>query len=364
MPTLFDPITLGGVTFANRAWLSSMCMYSCEAGDGVPTQWQLVHLGSRAVGGFGLVMTEASAVLPEGRISPQDAGIWNETQAAAWAPIVDFVHRRGARMGAQLAHAGRKASARRPFPGEPRGPVDAADGGWRPVAPSALAYPGLAEPQALTEAGIVGVIDAFAAAARRAVASGFDVVEVHAAHGYLLHEFLSPLSNQRTDGYGGDLAGRSRLLLEVVDAVRAAWPAGKPLFVRISASEWTDGGFGVEEATEVARLLGEHGADLVHVSSGGNVLAPIPAGPGYQVPLAAAVRSAGLPVCAVGLITDPRQAQKVLDDGSADAVALARVALREPAWPLRAAAELECDDCARYPDSYLRGRWPAAEPVR
>ncbi|CAL8977137.1 NADPH dehydrogenase [Propionicimonas sp. T2.31MG-18] len=363
MPSLFDPFTLRDLTIPNRIFLAPMCQYQCEARDGVPTDWHLVHLGARASGGFGLLIAEATGVVPEGRITPECPGLWNDTQAAAWKRVVDFCHGQGAAMGIQLAHAGRKASTYRPF-AHRSGSVPADDGGWETFGPSAVPFPGLETPTEATPGYLAHVVEAFAAAARRADAAGFDVVEVHAAHGYLLHEFLSPLSNQRTDGYGGDLAGRSRLLLEVVDAVRAAWPAGKPLFVRISASEWTDGGFGVEEATEVARLLGEHGADLVHVSSGGNVLAPIPAGPGYQVSLAAAVRSAGLPVCAVGLITDPRQAQKVLDDGSADAVALARVALREPAWPLRAAAELECDDCARYPDSYLRGRWPAAEPVR
>ena len=356
MPTLFDPITLGGVTFANRAWLSSMCMYSCEAGDGVPTQWQLVHLGSRAVGGFGLVMTEASAVLPEGRISPQDAGIWNETQAAAWAPIVDFVHRRGARMGAQLAHAGRKASARRPFPGEPRGPVDAADGGWRPVAPSALAYPGLAEPQALTEAGIVGVIDAFAAAARRAVASGFDVVEVHAAHGYLLHQFYSPLSNRRDDDWGGDFTGRTRLVREVVTAVRAAVPADRALFVRISATDWTEGGWDVADSVRLAADLERLGVDLVDVSSGGNVSrVAVRPYPGYLVDYATAVRAAGIPASAVGLITEPEQAQAIITGERADAVFVARAALRNPYWALHAAHDLGVTPS--FPDQYVRGAW-------
>ena len=356
MPTLFDPITLGGVTVANRAWLSSMCMYSCEARDGVPTPWQLVHLGSRAVGGFGLVMTEASAVLPEGRISPQDAGIWNETQAAAWAPIVDFVHQRGARMGAQLAHAGRKASARRPFPGEPRGPVDAAEGGWRPVAPSALAYPGLTEPEALTEAGIVGVIDAFAAAARRAVASGFDVVEVHAAHGYLLHQFCSPLSNRRDDGWGGDFTGRTRLVRAVVSAVRSEVPADRALFVRISATDWAEGGWDIPDSVRLAADLKRLGVDLVDVSSGGNVSrVAVRPYPGYLVDYATAVRAAGIPASAVGLITDPEQAQAIITDERADAVFVARAALRNPYWALHAAHDLGVTP--HFPDQYVLGAW-------
>lgn len=356
MPTLFDPITLGGVTFANRAWLSSMCMYSCEGRDGVPTDWQLVHLGSRAVGGFGLVMTEASAVLPEGRISPQDAGSWNDAQAAAWSRIVDFVHRRGARMGAQLAHAGRKASARRPFPGEPRGAVDAADGGWRSVAPSALAYPGLAEPEALTEAGIGRVIDAFAAAARRAVASGFDVVEVHAAHGYLLHQFYSPLSNTREDGWGGDFHGRTRLVREVVTAVRAEVPADRALFVRISATDWTEGGWDAADSVRLAADLKGLGVDLIDVSSGGNVArVGVRPYPGYLVDYASAVRSVGIPATAVGLITEPEQAQQIIADERADAVFVARAALRNPYWALQAAHELGATP--GFPDQYVRGAW-------
>lgn len=364
MPSLFDPLTLRDLTIPNRIFLAPMCQYQCEARDGVPTDWHLVHLGARAAGGFGLVIAEATGVLPEGRITPQCPGLWNDEQANAWRRVVEFGHAQGAKMGIQLAHAGRKGSTYRDFEPGKSGTVPFEDGGWETFGPSAVPFPGLATPTEATPEYLAHVVEAFAAAARRADAAGFDVVEVHAAHGYLLSEFLSPLSNHRTDGYGGDLAGRARLLLEVVDAVREAWPVGKPIFVRISATEWTDGGFTVEDATEVARMLRRHHVDLVDVSSGGNVLAKIPAAPGYQVPLAAAVRQAGLPVSAVGLITEPKQAQQILDDGSADAVALARAALREPSWPLRAAAELDCDACARYPNSYLRGRWPAVEPVR
>lgn len=364
MVSLFDPLTLRGVTIPNRIFLAPMCQYQCERRDGVPTDWHLVHLGARAAGGFGLVIAEATGVVPEGRITPHCTGLWNDEQRDAWAGIVDFGHSQGAAMGIQLAHAGRKASVYRDFEPHQSGSVPIADGGWETIGPSPIPFPGLATPREATEADLAKVTEAFVAAARRADEAGFDVVELHAAHGYLMFEFLSPLSNHRTDGYGGDLAGRSRLLLEVVDAVRAVWPEDKPLFVRISATEWTAGGFTVEEATELAGVLAKHGVDLIDVSSGGNVLAKIPGDPGYQVPLAAAVRKAGLPVCAVGRITEPTQAQAVLDDGFADAVALARVALREPSWPLRAAAELDADAMARYPNSYLRGRWPSIEPVR
>ncbi len=363
MVSLFDPLTLRGLTIPNRIFLAPMCQYQCEQKDGVPRDWHLVHLGARATGGFGLIIAEATGVLPEGRITPQCPGLWNSEQQEAWKHIVGFCHSQGAAMAIQLAHAGRKASTYRGFEAHQSGSVPLEDGGWETIGPSAVAFPGLAAPREATTEDIAQVVAAFAAAAGRADAAGFDAIELHAAHGYLLFEFLSPLSNHRTDGYGGDLAGRSRLLLEVTDAVRSVWPEEKPLLVRISATEWTDGGFTVEEATEVSRMLGEHGVDLIDVSSGGNVVARIPSGPGYQVKLARTVREAGLPVSAVGLITDPAQAQAILDEGSADVVSLARVALREPSWPLRAAAELDADAMARYPDSYQRGRWPAIEPV-
>jgi 2,4-dienoyl-CoA reductase-like NADH-dependent reductase (Old Yellow Enzyme family) len=364
MSSLFDPLQLRDLRIPNRIFLAPMCQYQCEARDGVPTDWHLMHLGARAAGGFGMLIAEATGVLPEGRITPNCCGIWNDQQVAAWRRIVDFCHGQGAAMAIQLQHAGRKASVYREYEPNKSGSVPPEDGGWETIGPSAVPFPGLATPREATPADLAGVVAAFAAAAGRADAAGFDAVELHAAHGYLLFQFLSPLSNHRTDEYGGDLAGRSRLLLEVTDAVRAAWPAAKPLLVRLSATEWTEGGFTVEEATAVAGMLAEHGVDLVDVSSGGNVLAKIPAGPGYQVPLARAVRAAGLPVSAVGLITEPAQAQAILDEGSADVVSLGRVALREPSWPLRAAAELDADAMARYPSSYLRGRWPAVEPVR
>ena len=335
---LFSPLTLRGTTVRNRVWLAPMCQYS--AVDGVPQDWHLVHLGAFASGGFGLLLTEANAVVPEGRITPQDAGIWSEAHTAAWARIVDFVHARGALIGTQLAHAGRKASTFRPWD-ERSGSVPVDEGGWATSGPSVEPFPGYAPPVAMTPSEIDDVVDAFAAATRRALDAGFDTVEVHAAHGYLLHEFLSPLSNHRTDAYGGSLENRARLLLRVVEAVRGAWPEDRPVLVRISATDWTPGGLTVEESGVVAGWMAERGVDLVDVSSAGNVPAEVPVGPGYQVPLARAVREAsGLPVGAVGLLTTGAQAETVLAEGAADVVLLGRAALRDPMWPLRAAAEL------------------------
>jgi 2,4-dienoyl-CoA reductase-like NADH-dependent reductase (Old Yellow Enzyme family) len=339
MSQLFTPVRLRGLEIRNRIWVSPMCQYSSV--DGLPNDWHLVHLGSFARGGAGLVLTEAAAVVPEGRITPQDAGIWNDEQQAAWAPIVAFLHAQGAQAGIQLAHAGRKASTQRPWDG--RGAVADADGGWQPVAPSPVAFPGLREdPRELDADGLRAVVDAFAAAARRAVAAGFDVLEVHAAHGYLLHEFLSPLSNLREDEYGGSFDNRVRLLLEVVDAIRAAVPEETPLVVRISGTDWTEGGWTIEESSRLGGLLARHGVDLVDVSSGGNVAdARIPVGPGYQVDLARQVRAeAGIATGAVGMITEAKQAEEVLASGAADVVLLARALLRDPHWALRAAHEL------------------------
>ncbi|GAA1734678.1 NADH:flavin oxidoreductase/NADH oxidase [Aeromicrobium alkaliterrae] len=359
MTSLFEPLTLRGRTARNRIWLSPMCQYSVPARDGVPTDWHLVNLGRHATGGFGLVTTEAAAVVPEGRISPEDAGLWNDRQRDAWARVVAFVQSQGALAAVQLAHAGRKASTYAPF-ADGTGSVPQDDGGWRTLAPSADAFEGYAEPAPLTTDQIGDVVQAFADAAVRADRAGFDVVDIHAAHGYLLHEFVSPLSNHRTDAYGGSFENRIRLVVEVVDAVRAVWPADKPLFVRISASDWAEGGWDVEQSTRLAGVLRDHGVDLVDVSSGGAVAhQQITVEPGYQVPFAAAIRSgADLPVSAVGLITEPAQAQAVLDDGSADAVMLGRAAIREPSWPLRAAHELGVDaKDAPYPPQYERGAW-------
>jgi 2,4-dienoyl-CoA reductase-like NADH-dependent reductase (Old Yellow Enzyme family) len=360
MPRLFEPLTLRGLTVKNRIWLPPMCQYSCEGRDGVPTDWHLAHLGARAQGGFGLLIAEASAVVPEGRISPLDAGIWNDAQAAAWSRIVDFVHTQDAAIAIQLAHAGRKGSTHPAFHGGPKGSLGAEDGAWETVAPSAVPFPDLAVPREMSREDIAEAVAAFAAGARRAQGAGFDAVEIHAAHGYLLHEFLSPFSNERTDEYGGDFAGRTRMLMETYRAVRAEVGEEYPVMVRISATEWADGGFDLDEAAELAALLDAEGCDLIDVSSAANVPAEIPVGPGYQVPLAAEVAGTGATTAAVGLLTEPVQAEQVLVNGDADVVLIGRAALREPAWPQRAAHELGLDwREAPYPKQYTRGRWGA-----
>lgn len=329
MTILFSPLTVRSVTFRNRLWVSPMCMYS--AVDGFVQEWHHTHLAQFASGGAGLIVAEATAVVPEGRISPRDVGIWNDEQRDAWAPIVQAIHDRGSVAGVQLAHAGRKGSTWWPWAPE-RGSVPAAEGGWTATAPSAVAYEGYATPEALDEAGIERVVQGFADAARRAVEAGFDVLEVHGAHGYLLHQFLSPLSNLREDEYGGSLENRARLLLRVVDAVRATAGEQVPLFVRLSATDHAEGGFTPEEAAVVGAWALERGADLIDVSSGGLVAHQrIEVFPGYQVSLARTVRQDGrVPVSAVGLITDAAQAEQVLADGNADAIFAAREWLRDP----------------------------------
>jgi 2,4-dienoyl-CoA reductase-like NADH-dependent reductase (Old Yellow Enzyme family) len=349
---LFEPLTLRSTTFRNRAWVAAMCQYSST--DGMPNDWHLVHLGGLARGGAGLIITEATAVTAEGRISPADAGIWNDEQAQAYQRITRFLKEQGAVPGIQLAHAGRKASTVRPWDGT--GSVALEDGGWETLAPSAVAFGSYARPREMTVEEIQDVVRAFAAAAARADRAGFEVAEVHAAHGYLLHQFLSPLANHRQDGYGGDFAGRTRLLIEVADAVRKVWPADRPVLVRISATDWVEGGWTLEETVELSKQLGVLGVDLIDVSSGGlDPRQEVPVGPGYQVPLARRVREgSGLPVAAVGLITEPLQAEQVLTDGSADAVLLARAVLRDPHWPLTAAREL--GDDISWPDQYARAK--------
>ena len=353
MSQLFTPITLRDVTVRNRVWVAPMCQYT--AVDGVPNDWHLVHLGSFARGGAGLVFTEATAVEPEGRISPEDTGLWNDEQQEAWARIVQFVHGQGATAGIQLAHAGRKASTYSGFTGE-RGGVADADGGWRPVAPSPEPFPGLREdPEPLDRAGIARVVTAFGDAAERAVAAGFDVLEVHAAHGYLLHEFLSPLSNRRDDEYGGSFNNRVRLLLEVVREIRSRVAPGVPVVVRVSATDWVEDGWSDDDTVRLAPLLRDEGVDLVDTSTGGNVLTDIPVGPGYQAPFARRIRTeAGMPTGAVGLITEPKQAEEILAEGSADVVLLGRELLRDPHWPLRAAYELGETDAGLWPVQYQR----------
>lgn len=360
MPSaLFAPITLRELTVRNRLWVSPMCQYSAEAGDGVPTSWHLLHYGSFARGGAGAVLVEATAVLPEGRISPQDLGLWNEQQREAFTAIVDVVHDHGAAIGVQLAHAGRKASTYRAWDSpDPGGSAPTHDGGWPTVGPSAQAFGRLAAPSALDQRGIDEVIAAFAAAARRAVDVGFDLLEVHGAHGYLVHQFLSPFSNDRTDSYGGSLENRARLLLQIVEAVRAEVGAGIPLLVRLSGTEWVDGGFDLAETVTVSGWLAQRAVDAIDLSSGGNLPgAPIPVGPGYQVPLATAVKqSVGLPVAAVGLITNAEQAEQIVATGLADIVLAGREFLRDPSFALRAAHELgaETDDVpAQYRRAYL-----------
>ena len=355
MSLLLSPITLRDVTIRNRVWVAPMCQYS--AVDGLPNDWHLVHLGSFARGGAGLVLTEATAVVPEGRISPEDTGLWNEEQQVAWARIVDFVHAQGATAGIQLAHAGRKASTYSGFTAE-HGGVPDTDGGWQPLGPSALPFPGLREDvAALDLAGVQRVVSAFGDAAERAIAAGFDVLEVHAAHGYLLHEFLSPLSNQRDDEYGGSFDHRVRLLLEVVREVRGGVAATVPVLVRLSATDWVEGGWTDDDTVRLSALLRAEGVDLVDVSSGGNAPARIDARPGYQVPFARRVRTeAGIASGAVGLITEPKQAEEILTEGSAEVILLGRELLRDPHWPLRAAYELGDTDATDllWPAPYRR----------
>ncbi len=339
---LFDPLRQRSITLRNRIAVSPMCQYSSV--QGMPDDWHRVHLGSRAVGGAALVMTEAVAVSPEARISPADAGLWNAAQAEAWAPIAAFIAAQGAVPAAQLAHAGRKAATAPPWDGGKAVPVD--HGGWQPVGPSALAFDrSYHTPLALDDDGIASVVADFRASAQLALEAGFQVVEVHAAHGYLLHQFLSPLSNLRQDRWGGSFENRARLLHTVLAAVREAWPERYPLWLRISATDWADGGWDIEQSVELARGLARLGVDLVDVSSGGLVAGvSIPLQPGYQVPFAARIRhEAGIATGAVGLVTEPAQADAIVRKGEADVVLLARELLRHPYFPLRAAKALGVD---------------------
>ena len=352
MAHLFDSLLIRDIKFANRVFVSPMCQYSST--DGYANDWHFVHLGSRAVGGAGMVLTEATAVLAEGRISPQDLGIWSDDHIEPLARIVRFIHDQGSVAGMQLAHAGRKATTYRPWEGQ--GKVPETEGGWnKVVAPSAIAfadhYP---LPEAASKEEIQAIVAAFGDAARRACEAGFRVVEIHAAHGYLIHEFLSPLSNQRTDAYGGSFENRTRILREIVAAVRRSWPERAPLFVRISATEWVDGGWDIQQSIKLARQLKDSGVDLIDCSSGGNVAqAKIPVGPGYQTALAERIRlESGVMTGALGMITSAVQAEHILATGQADAVVIAREMLRDPYWPLRAAREL--GQAISWPVQYLR----------
>lgn len=353
MSYLFEPLEIRSLRFRNRIFVSPMCQYSSD--DGMPRDWHLVHLGSRAVGGAALVIVEATAVTPEGRISPHDSGIWSDSHAEAFQRITAFVKSQGAAVGIQIAHAGRKASTDVPWRGGK--PLSREGGGWQPVAPSPLPFAdGYAKPHELSEREIDEVVGCFAEAARRSERAGFDVVEIHMAHGYLLHEFLSPLSNRRSDRYGGDLTGRLRLPLRVAAAVRETFPAHLPVFVRISSTDWVERGWDLEQSLVFARELQRAGIDLIDCSSGGNVAgASIPIAPGYQVQFAAAIRKgAGIKTGAVGMITDPNHAEQLIARGDADAVLLGRELLRDPYWPLRAAKALGVD--VSYPVQYERAK--------
>ena len=344
MSVLFSPLTLRGLTLKNRVVMSPMNTYSATH-DGHPTDFHLVHYGIRALGGVGLVMQEVTAIAPEGRIREADLGLWDDGQVEPLRRIVDFVHSQGAKMGVQIGHAGRKSWT----PEKGHGPTAV-------VGPSAVAFDaGWAVPRELTESDLDGVVTAFAAAAGRALAAGYDVVEIHAAHGYLLHQFLSPVSNRRADAYGGSLENRARLVRRVVQAVRVVWPLDKPLFVRVSATDWTPGGLDIEQTVELARWLKEDGTDLVDCSTGGNVPTAPPSGPGYQVPFAHRVRrEAGVPTGAVGLITTPELAEEIVRNERADLVFLARELLRNPMWTLHAARRLGVD--VEWPMQYRRAK--------
>jgi 2,4-dienoyl-CoA reductase-like NADH-dependent reductase (Old Yellow Enzyme family) len=352
MSILFTSISIRDVKLRNRIVMSPMCQYSST--DGFANDWHLVHLGSRAVGGAGLIITEATAVSPEGRISPGDLGLWKENHIEGLVRIVNFIHQQGSVAGIQLAHAGRKASCAVPWEGGQQ--LDEEHGGWKTVAPGNVPFHDHdRKPEALKKDGIKKVISDFKDAAERAYRAGFKILEIHAAHGYLIHEFLSPLSNQRTDEYGGSFENRVRLLLQVVEAVRSAWPPENPLFVRISSTDWADGGWTIGDSIKLSMKLKEHGVDLVDCSSGGNVPgARIPFAPGYQVPFSEAVRKTGIMTGAVGFITRAAQAEEIIQKGKADLVIIAKEFLRNPYFPLNSARKLDVD--VHWPAQYLRAK--------
>ena len=357
---LFEPMTLRGLTARNRIWMPPMDMYSAFDRDGKPTPFHYQHYVSRALGGFGLIIAESTAVNPEGRISPGDVGLWNDDQIEAWRWIVRDVKAAGAAFGVQLNHAGRKGSTGSFSVGYIAHSVPENEGGWPTVAPSPIAYGRYREPRELSVDEIHGIVSDFRSAAARAVASGFQFIELHAAHGYLITQFLDPLCNARTDEYGGDLEGRTRFLVEITDAVREVMPDDMPLFVRISATDWAAGGWDLDQSIETSRVLKEHGVDLMDVSTGGIIPGvTVPVRPNYQVPFASQIRQgAEIPVTAVGLITKPKQAAKIIRAGDADAVEIGRAALREPSWPLRAGHKLGLErQEIPYPPQYVRGAY-------
>lgn len=353
MSLLFSPLTIKDITLRNRIMISPMCEYSSV--DGFANDWHLVHLGSRAVGGAALIMQEATAVSPEGRISPDDMGIWKDEHIEKLKQIVNFIHEHGAIAGIQLAHAGRKASVNSPWKGGKQIKLD--DGGWKTVAPSPIPFhDGDEAPQALDNNGIKKVISDFKEAAQRALKVGYKVIEVHAAHGYLLHEFLSPLTNERSDEYGGSFDNRIRLLLQVVEAVQEIWPATLPLFVRISATDWSEGGWDIDESVKLSAILKDKGVDLIDCSTAGNIAgAKIPLGPAYQVPFAERIKKeTGILTGAVGLITEAKQAEEILKANKTDVIIIARQSLRDPYFPMHAAKEL--GDDIQWPNQYLRAK--------
>ena len=358
MSLLFSPIKIRSLEIKNRLWVSPMCMYSCENQDGVVGDWHLVHLGARAIGGAGLVMAEATAVNPEGRISPWCPGIWSDQQIPGWKKVTDFIRSAGSVSALQLAHAGRKASTYRSWSGT--GTVPIADGGWQSFSATDVAFEGYSAPRMLETAEIASLVEDFRSAARRAVAAGFDALEIHAAHGYLIHQFLSPITNKRVDQYGGTLENRARLLLEIVTSVREEIGDGMPLMVRFSATDYVEGGWDQEQTNQVAIWAREAGADLFDISSGGLVTGvKIPTGPGYQVNFSKSTSQAtNANVSAVGQITTSEQAEEILQSGQVDVIMAARQFLRDPYFPLRAAYELGVE--IEWPVQYERGRFPSA----
>jgi len=352
MPSLFSPITLGNIEYKNRVFVAPMCQYS--AVNGVAQEWHHAHIGAMATGGYGLIIMEATGVVPEGRISVDCLGIWNEEQAQALKPIVEFAHTQGTKIGIQLAHAGRKGSTTGLNAYHPIATVE--EGGWQTVAPSPIGFHGMPTPRPLTIAEIGDLVKAWGEAAQRAVNAGFDAVEIHAAHGYLLHQFLSPLTNERADEYGGIFVNRIRFLCEVATEVRKVIGIHKTLLVRISATDWVEGGWNIEESIELARELKNMGVDLIHVSTGGIVYdAKIPVAPNFQVNFATRIRNeAMIPTCAVGLITESQQANRIIENEEADAVAIGREVLRNPRWALAAASELGQE--VQWPIQYVRAK--------
>lgn len=357
MAKLFEPIKIRELEIRNRIFIPAMCQYSCENQDGVIGEWHLVHLGARAVGGAGMIIAEASGVTPEGRISPWCPGIWNYEQVAAWARVNHFIHSQGAKSAIQLAHAGRKGSTYRDWSGKGSVPIEL--GGWQTVSSTNVAFEGYEAPRELSTEEVIELIQDFAKAAKNAVLASFDAVEIHAAHGYLIHQFLSPITNHRTDEFGGSLENRARILLEIIKAIRAEVGEMLPIFVRFSATDYREDGWDVEQTTQVAKWCAEVGADLFDISSGGLITGvKIPSGPGYQVPFAEQVaQEVSKPVGAVGQITDAQQAENILQDGDVDIILVGRASLRDPHWALRAAHELNVE-VDYWPEQYYRGKFP------